>query len=76
MQPRVVLYPTLLQELSRCVIECDQNAFLPPEFHDFLHLLVQLDHYSNAAANIEESAWAIMVHARRSKIECELKVTI
>lgn len=76
MQPRIVLYPTLLQELSRCVIECDQNTFLPPEFHDFLHTLEQLDPYSNAAANVEESAWAIMVHARRSKIESEFKVSI
>lgn len=74
LQQNATQFPTLLQELARCVVERDNTSFMPPDFHEFLTALDTLDLPSSATSHFDENVWATLVRLRRAKIESELKV--
>jgi hypothetical protein len=71
LQQKATLYPTLLLELGRCVVEHDKTSFMPPEFHEYLASLEALDAPMGV---FDESVWAQLVRVRRAKIDAEFKV--
>lgn len=74
LQQNATQFPTLLQELARCVVERDNTSFMPPDFYEFLTALDTLDLPSSATSHFDDNVWATLVRLRRAKIESELKV--
>lgn len=75
MYQRAQMSIILLNELSQYALVTEKPTYLPSECVDFLKGIDHIDLYTNAPPNVDEESWSTLCRLRRTKIECELKVT-
>lgn len=74
---RAIQTSNILQDMARRVNAADVSVNGPPipeECFTYLHLIDQVDKFSNAPNLMDQNLWQILCKMRRVKIEIEFKV--